>query len=256
MLASGQTDEMVKAGDFWIDRFEMSGSISGGTCGQNTNGVGAGYATGASGKSTSSTTALACSVRGVVPATTTWFQAEQMCANAGKELCTNYKWQTAVNGTPDPGNGVTIPYGGSVMDACNVNHNAGRGSNAGSANSPGNTLAHVDCVSGSGAYDMIGNVWEWTAEWWQAGATVSGFAYGQSTTWPSGYGDGNDLSSNVNGQVSNSGGNGPAVPALPASALRGGGYGDGASAGAFDFNITDAPYAGTPSTGARCCIGG
>ena len=95
-----------------------------------------------------------------------------MCANAGKHLCTNEEWQIAVTGTPDPGDGVTIPYGGAALDACNVKSNAGRGSDASGVGTPANTHAHVDCVSRFGAYDMVGNLTEFVADWHQAGAPL------------------------------------------------------------------------------------
>ena len=259
---------MVKVGDFWIDRFEMSGSIAGGECGPNTNGSPAGYSTGDAGPATAVTTALACSVRGVTPVEgLTWFQAVQMCANAGKHLCTNEEWQTAVSGTPDPGPGTagSIPYGGNALDACNVAGNIGRGNNATSgAGNPANTLAHVQCVSSCGAYDMIGNLWEWTGEWWQAGPNISGFNAGTQVTttngsgtgpWPAGFGDGLDSTWNLDGQSYSIGGY---VNGLPAAPLRGGGNGTGAAAGAFMLSLNGAPsgeYTGT-NNGARCCIRG
>jgi formylglycine-generating enzyme required for sulfatase activity len=253
-LGSGQIDEMVKVGDFWIDRFEMSGSTSAGaSCGANSNGSPPGYLTGASGGAYDVTTATACSVRGVQPvASITWFQAEQMCLNAGKELCTNEEWQAAVSGTPDPGNGVTIPYGGVALDACNVAANAGRGSNSTTSATPANTLSHVDCVSTYGAYDMIGNLWEWTGEWWQAGVDSS-FSQGlQVNPWPSGYGDGADSTWNLNGSAYGT----AWTNGLPAAALRGGNWGNGSAAGAFALSLSNAPTTTYTSLGARCCVRG
>jgi len=76
---------MAKAGSFCIDKYEaylVSGSLG------NANGNDA--------------TAVAGSKPGVDPQTPiTWFQSAQACANAGKRLCTNMEWQTAVAGTPD-----------------------------------------------------------------------------------------------------------------------------------------------------------
>jgi len=77
----------------------------------------------------------------------TWFQAQQACKNAGKRLPTNAEWQAAVAGTPDPGpdNGTTD---------CN--------SDTGSVSLTG---ARSSCVSSDGAFDMVGNLYEWVAEW-------------------------------------------------------------------------------------------
>jgi formylglycine-generating enzyme required for sulfatase activity len=77
----------------------------------------------------------------------TWFQAQEACANAGKRLPTNAEWQVGANGTPDPGpdNGTTD---------CN--------SATGSVSLTG---ARSSCVSARGAFDMVGNLAEWVADW-------------------------------------------------------------------------------------------
>ena len=90
----------------------------------------------------------AVSLPAVVPAANiTWFQAQEACANAGKRLPTSAEWQLGATGTPDagPDNGTTN---------CN--------SNGGSVTPTG---ARKDCESARGAFDMIGNLDEWVAEW-------------------------------------------------------------------------------------------
>jgi formylglycine-generating enzyme required for sulfatase activity len=84
----------------------------------------------------------------VPSANLTWFQAQEACANAGKRLPTSAEWQVAANGTPDPGpdNGTTD---------CNT---AGNGSVT-------LTGARTSCVSARGAFDMVGNLVEWVADW-------------------------------------------------------------------------------------------
>lgn len=67
-------------------------------------------------------------------------QAEQICSRAGKRLPTADEWYLAARGTPDSAR------------VCNID--AG----------PQPTGAKEQCVSGAGAYDMIGGVWEWVAE--------------------------------------------------------------------------------------------
>jgi formylglycine-generating enzyme required for sulfatase activity len=90
----------------------------------------------------------AVSLPSVIPAAfITWFQAEEACANAGKRLPTSAEWQIGANGTPDPGpdNRTTD---------CN--------SDTGSVTLTG---ARSSCVSARGAFDMVGNLDEWVADW-------------------------------------------------------------------------------------------
>lgn len=77
----------------------------------------------------------------------TWFQAQEACANSGKRLPTNAEWQVGANGSPDPGpdNGTTD---------CN--------SATGVVSLTG---ARSSCDSARGAFDMVGNLAEWTADW-------------------------------------------------------------------------------------------
>jgi len=77
----------------------------------------------------------------------TWFQAQEACANAGKRLPTSAEWQVGANGTPDPGpdNGTT-----------DCNSASERVASTGSRSA---------CVSARGAFDMVGNLEEWVADW-------------------------------------------------------------------------------------------
>jgi formylglycine-generating enzyme required for sulfatase activity len=77
----------------------------------------------------------------------TWFQAQEACANAGKRLPTSAEWQVGANGTPDPG-----PDDGTTD--CNTETGA---------TFP--TGARSSCVSARGAFDMVGNLAEWVADW-------------------------------------------------------------------------------------------
>ncbi|MEO8755765.1 MAG: SUMF1/EgtB/PvdO family nonheme iron enzyme [Casimicrobiaceae bacterium] len=91
----------------------------------------------------------AVSVAGVFPTgCVTWFQAEQACALSGKRLLTNQEWQRAAAGTPDPGT-----------------DDGGTDCNVGGLNAPLNTGSRANCVSNWGAFDMVGNVEEWVADW-------------------------------------------------------------------------------------------
>jgi formylglycine-generating enzyme required for sulfatase activity len=84
----------------------------------------------------------------VPSANITWFQAEEACANAGKRLPSNAEWQIGANGTPDPGPD-------DLTTTCNT---AGDGA-------PTPTGSRRACVSNRGAFDMVGNVIEWVADW-------------------------------------------------------------------------------------------
>jgi hypothetical protein len=97
----------------------------------------------------------AVSIRGVTPSSfLTWFQAAAAARNSGKRLPTNQEWQAAALGTPDPG----VSAAGSAD--CNTKNGGGIGVDAVSL-----TGSRSNCVSDVGAFDMVGNLWEWVAEW-------------------------------------------------------------------------------------------
>lgn len=73
-------------------------------------------------------------------------QAEIACAKAGKRLPTSKEWHLAALGTPDLAEKWT-------EDDCQVDSNW--------KHQPGLTGSAENCESAAGAYDMIGNVWEW-----------------------------------------------------------------------------------------------
>jgi len=73
-------------------------------------------------------------------------QAVRACSKMGKRLPTNKEWSMAALGTPDPSSGWS-------QDDCQVDNNWD--------NQPGKTGIGSNCVSYAGAFDMVGNVWEW-----------------------------------------------------------------------------------------------
>jgi len=226
---------MVKVGSFCIDKYEASVWTEEAGAGTQIGQSSDNYDASCGGTDTGN--AFACyaySQAAVTPARyITWFQAQQACGNAGKRLCTNAEWQMAAAGTPDPG-----ADGG--VDGCNV----------ASSGTPATTGAHSACVSRWDAYDMIGNLWEWVADWYVAGTNyansgLDGTAY---TNWPTGYGS--DTTWNVGGRAYN----GTAwVDGLPAAAIRGGCWGNGTYAGVFAFYVHNAPSSWSNSIGFRCC---
>jgi Sulfatase-modifying factor enzyme 1 len=190
--------DMVRVGPTCIDRYEASvwSSPTGGT----QYGVSsADYPCNADGQDC--TNIYARSVPGVKPsAYITYFQAQQALANSGKRLPTNAEWQSAVAGTPD-------------STACNV-----------SAGSVANTGANAGCVSRFGAFDMVGNVWEWVADW---GDNATGCA-----SWPSGFGSDSSCVGLGEGETNFH---------LPGALIRGGTFGSGTAAGPFDVNAVSEP---------------
>jgi formylglycine-generating enzyme required for sulfatase activity len=98
---------------------------------------------------TCATDIYAASLPGEIPSSRiTWFQAQEACANAGKRLPTSAEWQIGANGTPDPG-----PDDGETD--CN----------SGATGTVDRTGARSACVSARGAFDMVGNLEEWVADW-------------------------------------------------------------------------------------------
>jgi hypothetical protein len=90
-----------------------------------------------------------------------WFQAQVACKNAAKRLPSNEEWQAAVVGTPDPGpdNGATDCNTGTVPAVTPTGSRSG-------------------CVSVDGAFDMVGNLYEFTADWVTPAESGCGGAWG------------------------------------------------------------------------------
>jgi formylglycine-generating enzyme required for sulfatase activity len=160
----------------------------------------------------------AVSLPGVTPsATVTWFQAQAACENARKRLPSNAEWQAAVAGTPDPGpdNGTTD---------CNT-------ASAGAAVATG---SRTGCVSARGAFDMVGNLYEWVADWVPRSTTCDTWTTGVSPT-----GDAQCLA-------------GAATTGEPGALLRGGNFAFGTDDGPLAVIGFDEPSFADGSIGFRC----
>lgn len=162
---------------------------------------------------------FARSREGVVPSRAiTWFQAQQACANAGKRLLTNAEWQMAVVGTRDPGdadNGTTD---------CNT-----------LGVEPVPTGERAGCQSSVGVNDMVGNLFEWVADWKPYAATPC-----------PGWGSFSDDLMCMAGTV---------AERSPGALLRGGSFGFSTGAGPFTISARGDPLALDSSrvfTGFRC----
>jgi len=100
---------------------------------------------------------------GVLPwANVTWNEAAAACERAGKRLCSGPEWQKAMGGPEGLlyGTGNEPP-----IDQCNICD----AEQAARHLSP--TGSFPKCKSPYGVYDLVGNVSEWTNEFWQEGST-------------------------------------------------------------------------------------
>jgi len=177
------------------------------------------------------TNIFALSIPGVIPARSiNYFIAAAACRNSGKRLPSNAEWQAAALGTPDP-----WPQD-DPANQCNLN-----------TPSASLTGSRLKCVSDVGAYDMVGNVIEFVADWGPlatAGANWDVFIPG------------------FGGDISNMGGSpGGTIYGLPGTTLRGGSFsivpnsgGTGELAGVYAIDQNGAPNSIGDATGAgfRC----
>jgi hypothetical protein len=270
----GKSDNMVKVGDFWIDRYEAivvdSAFWSNGTC----DGTGTQYGDTDDWSTVPtfpytgnwSTRLYACSKSSVKPsAYMTWFQAQEACSASGKRLCTSEEWQAAAAGTFDPGDNP----GGSGSPTANTKCVTGA-SGVRFTGMAGSTPGGTDsCISKWGAEDMVGNLWEMVAMWGQGGPDngVAAGAYagkvGSVNGWDgfspeTGGGVEGDGTWNLAGAAygcGRSGGNCGWKTGLPFSAIRGGSYINGLNAGTFSIVLYDAPTNSEVTRGFRCCRG-
>jgi formylglycine-generating enzyme required for sulfatase activity len=245
VLCGNGSDQMVKVGDFWIDRYEASLWSSAGCTGTQYGASSDSFPSTFPDNGNWSAPVYACSISGVTPSRyLTWFQAQQACELKGKDLCTNEQWQAAAAGTYDPGSAET----GTQCRIATTNTSPRNTGLAGSV--PGGTTS---CVSMWGMEDAIGNLWEWVAWWGEAGMTWQ-TSDGQeaSAVWGASYG--NDSTWNVNGTAYH-GVMSSYISGLPAAAHRGGNWYRGSTAGIFALYLNNGPVHWSANVGARCCRG-
>jgi len=164
----------------------------------------------------------------------TWFQAQQACLNVGKRLLTNAEWQGAAARTPTE----YEPGADDGVNDCNTS----------TAHHVVRTGSRKSCVSSFGAFDMVGNLIEWTADWIQ-GSSVP-FAPSVGTVGPN-FGDDFMLGTNP------ASAQGPGTN-FPSALARGGGFRaglfspNGSGAGVFALNAHFSPADSADDSGFRC----
>lgn len=229
------SDEVVKVGTgasaFWVDRFEAA-------IFQGAGGAGKQYGTAADdypasfpkngARSGGFVELYAVSMTGVTPSGfMTWFQAQQACRASGKRLPSDEEWLAAASGTSDPG------QSDGKNGLCRTKAVGSRKTGQGGS-----------CMSAWGAEDMVGNQWEWTANWY------AGIGTNTISNWPGADYQGDGVWNASGGTFDSRGW----VTGIPSGAVRGGDWDTGSLGGVYAMGIDDTPGNWHGNLGFRCVM--
>lgn len=95
-----------------------------------------------------------------------WYEADAYARFVGKRLPTEAEWEKAARWQPASQASQAYPWGELAPQANHCNHGHGLGATS-------QVDRHPEGASPTGCWDLLGNVWEWTASWF---APYEGFA--------------------------------------------------------------------------------